>query len=302
MNKPRLFSYCITVDSGAAPNPFGGICTLVICKPVIRRVAAKDDWIVATGSSNSLLGDISNKVVYAMKISQKMLMEDYNDFCQNELAIKIPDWNTLEYEKMVGDCIYDFNTNLAKPPVRKSVHSTENRDTDLSGKNALLSNHFYYFGNNPQKLPNNLFPIIKRGQGHKSDSNDDYFDAFVDWIESNYEANRPYKANSPYGEPLLKNDFIKDKSCISKCSKIVKDESENDEIDFWYEKSPKEIKEKIKKVRLSLKLSQKEFADKLNIEGLDIYKIKALEAGFIPIEKELLYKIKEVFNVNPINI
>ncbi|WP_442940102.1 hypothetical protein [Nostoc sp.] len=35
----RLFSYCLTCDSGAAPNPFWELCTLAICKPRIRRVA-----------------------------------------------------------------------------------------------------------------------------------------------------------------------------------------------------------------------------------------------------------------------
>lgn len=36
---PSLFSYCIPVDDGAAPNPYWGICTLVICKPRIRLAA-----------------------------------------------------------------------------------------------------------------------------------------------------------------------------------------------------------------------------------------------------------------------
>jgi hypothetical protein len=39
----KLYSYCIPVDDGAAPNPFWDICTLVICKPVIRRTAQIGD-------------------------------------------------------------------------------------------------------------------------------------------------------------------------------------------------------------------------------------------------------------------
>lgn len=45
----RLFSYCIPVDDGAAPNPFWGVCTLAICKPAIRRVAEVGDWIAGVG-------------------------------------------------------------------------------------------------------------------------------------------------------------------------------------------------------------------------------------------------------------
>ena len=53
MNK--LFSYVLRFDDGAAPNPFGGICTLTICKPAIRRSASVGDWIIGTGSKNSRL-------------------------------------------------------------------------------------------------------------------------------------------------------------------------------------------------------------------------------------------------------
>ncbi len=69
-----LFSYCIPYDDGAAPNPFWGLCTLAICKPGIRRVAKEGDWVVGTGSVNSPAGDASGKVVYAMRVTQKMTM------------------------------------------------------------------------------------------------------------------------------------------------------------------------------------------------------------------------------------
>ena len=39
----RLFTYVIVSDSGFAPNPYWGYCTLATCKPVIRRVAKADD-------------------------------------------------------------------------------------------------------------------------------------------------------------------------------------------------------------------------------------------------------------------
>ena len=61
----KLYSYCLKHDRGAAPNPFWGVCTLVICKPVIRRTADVGDWVVGFGSKNSPIGDVSGKVVYA---------------------------------------------------------------------------------------------------------------------------------------------------------------------------------------------------------------------------------------------
>src|SRR5690349_17838620 len=88
-NSMTLYSYCIPVDDGAAPNPFWGICTLAICKPVIRRVAKKGDWVVGTGSKE--LG-LENQVVYAMQITDVESMQQYDKHCSSELKEKIPIW------------------------------------------------------------------------------------------------------------------------------------------------------------------------------------------------------------------
>ena len=34
-----VYSYIVAYDSGFAPNPFHGTCTLACCKPTIRRTA-----------------------------------------------------------------------------------------------------------------------------------------------------------------------------------------------------------------------------------------------------------------------
>lgn len=93
--------------------------------------------------------------------------------------------------------MYDFGE--LPPQVRKgSPHGLEHREHDLNGEYALLSEYFYYFGNNPEPLPDHLLEIIKRGPGHRSYGNDPYLKPFVDWIESlNVEP------NIPHGDPQL---------------------------------------------------------------------------------------------------
>ncbi len=189
----RLFSYCIPFDDGAAPNPFWGLCTLAICKPDIRRVAQKDDWVVGTGSVNSPIGDISGKVVYAMRVSEKNTMRGYDQFTSSELPNKIPQMDHDDPRRRCGDSIYDFST--FPPRLRLSVHSEGNRSTDVSGRFVLLSNHFFYFGDQPIALPEALQKIVRQGQGHRSDKNEEYIDAFVDWIES-------LKSQYPLNEPI----------------------------------------------------------------------------------------------------
>lgn len=220
----RLFSYCIPVDDGAAPNPFFGVCTLVICKPVIRRIAEIGDWVVGVGSKNVNGKDYSGKLVYAMKISEKMSLKEYDELCRNELTEKIPDIYSTDYERKVGDCIYNFE-NDPKGKLRPSVHNLGNRTTDLSGLNALLSTHFYYFGDNPIPIPNHLTDIIKQGQGHKSDSNNNLRLDFLDWIES-----LGYKKNQIYGKPQIRIEFKQSpeggsNTCSTRCQNDLEDEA-----------------------------------------------------------------------------
>ena len=99
----RLFSYCLRYDVGAAPSPYWGLCTLTICKPAIRRAAQVGDWVVGLGSAN-LPENRSNQVVFTMKVTYKKTMAEYDQFCQAHLPGKIPQWQSRDYARRVGDC------------------------------------------------------------------------------------------------------------------------------------------------------------------------------------------------------
>lgn len=175
----KLYSYCIPVDDGAAPNPFWGVCTLNICKPAIRRTAEKGQWIVGTGSVKD---GFEGKVVYAMKITEKMSMKDYDSWAALNCPNKIPKRRHSDWRVKLGDSIYDFSST--PPKIRDGVHNEGNRIRDLGGEFTLLSKHFYYFGDRPIALPGSLSPIVRQGQGHRVRLNEPYFDEFVDWITS----------------------------------------------------------------------------------------------------------------------
>jgi hypothetical protein len=214
-----LFSYCIPVDDGAAPNPFWGTCTLAICKPAIRRTATKNDWIVATGSVEY---GFQNLVVYAMKINRSMSIQEYDEYCKKNIPEKIPEWKSSDVRKKLGDCIYDFSTGC--PILRDSVHSGKDIvDRDLRGKNVLLSNHFYYFGSNPIFLKKSLLPIVIQGQGHRSISNNPFEKEFISWIEGFVEFKNKVAA-LPFGFNVWN-----DPDCKSKCTKRHIQEDDEDE-------------------------------------------------------------------------
>lgn len=216
---PSLYSYIIPVDDGAAPNPFYGLCTLAICKPVIRRTAKVGDWIVGLGSKNVHGNDRSGRVVYAMEVTEIMTLKKYDELSLTRWPKKIPDTNNADHKRRLGDCIYKYdNENISQRP---SVHSKGNEKTDLSGKNVLISSNYYYFGEKAVKLPSNLTPIIHQGQGHKRPSNDPYYSSFVDWI-----TNSDFQVNTLLGSPDFTIDWNNVESCGA-CA-VRKNEAESD--------------------------------------------------------------------------
>jgi hypothetical protein len=221
-----LYSYTLRFDDGAAPNPYWGVCTLAICKPAIRRAAKKGDWVVGLGSKGSPDGDISGKVVYAMRVTAVLTLAQYDKYCRESLPRKIPAWTNSKFRRKVGDCIYDYRHGT-KPILRPSVHTKENRQTDLRGKNVLLSRHFYYFGDQPIPLPRRLLPIVQQTQGHKSRANDEFVDRFVAWIEG-----KSYRKNAILGEPQEKAKVLSlsAEKCRAICSKRHREDNEQDGI------------------------------------------------------------------------
>ena len=215
----KLFTYVLRVDDGAAPNPYHGACTLTICKPAIRRKAEIGDWVIGFGSKNARCNDgkthdLSGHVVYAMKITHKVSMCLYDGICANTYPGKIPNWEGADFRAWVGDCIYDYSQGN-DPQMRKGVHDESNRKTDLSGLFALISTQFYYFGDKPEKLSDELEGIVMRGRGHRKIVNPELVQKFESWISQ-------FKMNHIYSDPQMKFIFYRDDkfTCIGECSKI----------------------------------------------------------------------------------
>jgi hypothetical protein len=217
---PRLFTYTIPIDDGAAPNPFDGMCSLAICKPSIRRVAEVGDWVAGLGSMHAAGGNRYGQLVYAMKVEKILSMEEYDRFALECWPYRIPNTDSPNVKERLGDCIYDFSGGI--PRQRKGVHDEGNRETDLGGCNVLLSWDFYYFGNEAVPLPPNLMDICHQTQGHKSDSNAPFFQPFVDWIRR-----QGWMPTHLYGQPDFQIDWRDGDSRYKSC-RVRREDAHND--------------------------------------------------------------------------
>jgi hypothetical protein len=219
MRKPRLYTYIVRIDDGAAPNPFGGMCSLTICKPKIRSSAQIGDWIVGVGSRNAPSGDLSGRLIYAMKVSEVLTLADYDQRAPTDWPHRIPNIKSMDLAARLGDCIYDFSN--ARPRQRPGVHGPANQKTDLGGKHALIATNFYYFGSRAIPLPDNLRPICPQGQGHRSKKNEPYREAFEQWLHR-----LRLRSGQLYGWP----DAVLDWDAISACGGCL-DRSQDDEVE-----------------------------------------------------------------------
>ncbi len=161
----RLFSYVVRFDTGFAPNPFFGYCTLACCKPKIRLSAEKGDWVVGLTPRAD-----GNRIVYMMRVDE--VLGSFSDYwTDRRFAAKKPNYNKGLREKC-GDNIYE-PLSTGRYRQLRSAHSNgeaedeANKAHDLSGRRVLVSETFAYFGSNALPLPPN-FRFLAVMRGHRS--------------------------------------------------------------------------------------------------------------------------------------
>ncbi len=159
----KVYSYVVAYDSGFAPNPFHGLCTLACCKPLIRRSAQPGDLIVG-------LGKRAERVVYTAEVTQVIDFAKY--------------WNAARYKnkrptkgaplaiERSGDNIYEpwaigeFRQRPSRHSHPDGTENVESKRTDLGGLHVVVSDTYVYFGKEGPLLPSGL-AFLEIGRGHR---------------------------------------------------------------------------------------------------------------------------------------
>lgn len=170
----RLYSYVVRYDSGFAPNPFYGWCTLATCKHRIRQSAQVGDWIIGTGSANRQIRR-GGHLVYAMRVTQAMTFSDYD--ADPRFQSKKP-YRQGSRKQSCGDNIYYRNAADTQWLQRDSFHSNtdgtrraDHVQRDTGGDRVLASECFVYYGGAGPRIPATLIapdgrPLCKTGIGY----------------------------------------------------------------------------------------------------------------------------------------
>ncbi len=191
----KIYSYMIDHDFGLAPNPFGQYCTIAVCKPNIRKSKNLKigDWIIGTGSKSleksSGIKCVS-KLIYAMKVNEVIKLNEY--FLDPRFEYKKPNMNgTLM--TVFGDNFYflDESDSWAQLDCahrnKDGIYNAEHVRKDIGGENALISELFYYFGQNAPQIPDYLKDVCHTTQGFKFVKPDKLAAQFIEWLQSNFQ-------------------------------------------------------------------------------------------------------------------
>ena len=165
-------AYTLTVNVNHAPHvaKYGSRClfTLANCKPGIRGVAKKGEWIAAITPKN-----MGYRLAYLMRVGGSWTRTEY--------------WQ--KFKRSRADSIYK-PTNGGYTLLKNPFHDSKNKDTDTKCERILWSSEFYYFaepydlGENTARglvLPKkyrSLCRSMRTCYGFHIDVHDD----FVEWV------------------------------------------------------------------------------------------------------------------------
>lgn len=191
----KVFSYVVVSDSGFAPNPFHGTCTLACCKPRIRRTAAVGDLIVGLSSR-------SQGIVYAMRVSQRLTFDEY--WRDPVFTPKRPAWDGRTEVERAGDNIYEplGGTYRQAWSRHSNLDGTENaglKRVDLSGGVVLVAREFVYFGCSPVQLPEAM-KALAIGRNHRCRFSARQVEVVREWFDSQPRGVRGKPAKWPDGD------------------------------------------------------------------------------------------------------
>ena len=176
----RLCSYVITHDTGLAPNPYWGYCTLALCTPNHMGIKlVQGDWIIATSSKAT-----GRKLVCAMQVSEILSFNDY--YADPRFEDKKP-VRGAPGPKRCGDNVYykDEQGKWVQHP--SDFHrGPELNQKDTKHPYVYVAEHFYYFGAQAVPIPADYQDLIWTKQGCKCAHDSVLVAEFLEWLQAAY--------------------------------------------------------------------------------------------------------------------
>ncbi|MDD5540197.1 MAG: hypothetical protein PHG61_05855 [Candidatus Marinimicrobia bacterium] len=145
-------------DTGLAPNPFHGKCTLAVCTPNhVRANLKQDDYIIGVAGvrlrQKLNLPSDSWRLIYAMKVDEIKELDAYYNAADYKL--KIPKLNGSKID-MCGDNFYKLSNGKLAHTGESTDHDwPEVNEQDCKGNRVFIGEPMFYFGSSAREIPSN---------------------------------------------------------------------------------------------------------------------------------------------------
>ena len=104
-----VYEYVMTSDSGFAPNPFHGACTLACCKPKIRK-----------GVANEIFGEIFGKIKKTLAPNECLTKKKKEEILKDlkDLGLEATEEETETFDSQIKDLFLCGNERLLKKYIK----------------------------------------------------------------------------------------------------------------------------------------------------------------------------------------
>lgn len=187
----RLCSYIVREDTGLAPNPFWGFCTLAVCTPNHQgsRVGV-GDWI-----AGFLAKHRGYRFLYAMEISEVLDLDAYHRDAR--FAQKKPDLRG-SWKERCGDNFYSRGSEGQWIQHRNRFHLDDGlKKQDTKFARVFIGKRFWYRGRSAVAAPERYAPLIG-GRGARINHDPQLVSEFCSWVAQEFE---PGIADVPNDNP-----------------------------------------------------------------------------------------------------
>ncbi len=175
----RFYRYILATDNGMAPCIDNGLITLATCKPQIRRTAKAGDWVAGFYPSPHPRGLVS----YVGRVNEVINIGAYEENYRGR-----------------SDAVYREKRDGTFIRLRPDYHPEPKQFfKDQSGPVLIFDKKAtWYFGDKPKDLPDELFHLHAKGQGHRvNNASEQDIIALEKWLRTKWPPN-------VYGKPRNK--------------------------------------------------------------------------------------------------
>ena len=171
----NLYTYVMQHDSGLAPNPFWGACTLAVCTPNHQgSKVVPGDWIA--GFQNKAHG---YKLIHAMEIEERLDMDAY--FRDPRFEAKRPNLRGT-WQQQCGDNFYSRSSSGEWVQHANQYHcSAGDLIKDTKHPWVFVARRFWYFGGAGPSVPNDLRSLAG-GRGARVNHPPGSVEQFKAWV------------------------------------------------------------------------------------------------------------------------